>query len=286
MLTAEQRKLRRGGLGSSDSAAIHRLCEWQTDHDVWLAKQFPLRELSSEVVFLGNYLEPMLIGWAREQTGVDFAVDIMVAAPDSPVLVANFDGVHERVGCEAKTRGLLWPGGVSDEWGADGSGQVPADVFMQCQHQCYVGGLELVWVPALIGGKGRRMYRVQRADDQFMRDMVDKDHDWWERHITRGERPASMPSLSTARRIIREADKPVRCHDKTVNDFLSAKRTEIVAKKRRESAEAQLLAELGDGDQVEWEGPSIPRRTVNRGEYTVKGGSYDRWFIPKGLYSS
>lgn len=286
MITTEQRKRRRAGLGSSDSAAIHGLCGWQTDHDVWLSKVHELRDVSSEAIFLGNLLEPALIQWARDQTGVDFVADVMDVSQQAPVLVANFDGIHaqKRVGCEAKTRGLLWPaGGASDEWGADGSDEVPADVFLQCQHQMFVGDLDLVWVPALIGGMGLRMYCVLRADDAFVSGLVARDNDWWCRHVVANVRPRSIPSFETAKRIVREPAKPVKCISETVRNFLSARAVELAAKKRTRAADAALLSELGDGDCVLWDGPDIRRQTVKRRAYTAAASEHERWNIPNGL---
>lgn len=284
MITEEQRQRRRGYLGSSDSAAVAGLSDWKSRGDVYIEKTCDMLPTQDTLaIFLGNYLEPVLIQWAESELGFEAESDVMQVHEDN-LLCANFDALNKdrRCAIEAKTRGIIWPGGVSDEWGDDGTDEVAADVYCQCQHQMYVGGLDVVYVPCIIGGKGRRMYEVKRAARYFMDSMVGFDNAFWENHVKAKRPPVDGPRIETVNRIKRQSESPRAVPQDVFDAYLSTRLARLEAEKASKTAEALLKSRIGDGDAAQApNGLEITMTEVHKKAYSVAATSYWRLNPPE-----
>lgn len=251
MITIEQRELRRQHIGSSDSAAIAGVSPFSTAVDVWLEKVYGTDDFESEAADLGNWLEGPLLSWAASELGVEIKPNVSVIAPDK-ILAANHDAlvIGKREGIEAKSSGLLWSGAVSSLWGEEGSDEVPHAVMVQCQHQAYVSDLDIVWVPALLGGRGRVMFRVPRRED-LIKDVTTIDLDFWHRWVETKKQPDdSRPSLDVAKRVKRVPNCTREVDPGLVAAFLDARDARLAAEDEEAAKEALLLAAAGDAEEI------------------------------------
>jgi putative phage-type endonuclease len=250
VITAAQREARRKYAGSSDAAAICGLDPYRSAADVWLAKTGRADDFAgNEHTDRGNLLEPVVLTWARERIGRDFARDVMDVGACG-LLAANFDGrsggsVPEPFVVEAKTTV------TDDEWGDEGTDQVPDRVVCQVHHQMTVAGPEfrVAFVPVLIPGFKAfdfRLYRVDR-DDELADALAARCRAFMTDHVRADVRPADFkPSLDVLKRVRREPDKLLdgMLSADLVDAWEQAKLTLKQAKEEEEKVKAALIAAL------------------------------------------
>ena len=97
-----------------------------------------------------------------------------LATPDRE-LFANGDGAGL---LELKTAGF----GKVDEWGDEGTDDIPIGYGLQCQHQMMVTGYRYVFVQVLFNLDDCREYLVRRDDDviAYLRERV---YQFWHQHV-------------------------------------------------------------------------------------------------------
>lgn len=143
MLTEEQKKLRRKGIGGSDVAAICNLSKWKTPLDVYLNKTLEgegKEEAISKVQERGNILEPLLIEIFKKKFNkeVEIPKDTFFH-PEYSFCLANIDGIIEgKEILEIKTSHFS----RKNEFGEEGTDQIPLDYLLQVHHYLFVTGLE------------------------------------------------------------------------------------------------------------------------------------------------
>ncbi len=153
---------RRKGVGGTDVAAILGLSPWKTPLDVYNDK-LGLADDSPETLpmRMGKFLEPQI---AREYvlaTGRNITHDgEFVVHPEHPWMLANIDrrctdGDERGVECKSVGR---WTS--LDEWGPEGTDEVPIVYLVQCAWYMYVTGRPVWDLAALIGGHELRIYTI------------------------------------------------------------------------------------------------------------------------------
>ncbi|MCC6971090.1 MAG: hypothetical protein IT434_12815, partial [Phycisphaerales bacterium] len=70
--------------------------------------------------------------------------------------------------------------------------------------------------------------------------------DWWRKHVEADTPPDVAPSIEAARMIRRETGKSCTIADELVEAWLRAKEEASESEKRKDSAQAALLAAMGD----------------------------------------
>jgi putative phage-type endonuclease len=249
-ITEHQRERRRRHLGSSDAAAIFGLNPWRSRYDVYLEKVHELEPSKpGEAAELGNMIEDGLLDWAAAELGVRI-VKNQFRVHEGRILSASHDAlvVDQAVGLEAKTHGLLGPS--SEDWGDSGTDEVPAHVLLQAQHQMEVSGLSRVYIPALIGGRGRRLYIVDR-NEAICSVLLEGLTRFWTEHVVPKVPPSAEeepPQIETLRRLRRQPNSTVEIPEELVEAWLSAKAHLKAAKELEEQAEARLLAAFGEAE--------------------------------------
>lgn len=253
MITAEQRQQRTQFIGSSDVAAICGKDPWRSAMDVYLSKTETLDDQTSDAMASGNRLESAVLNWAEERIGCPLVRDVFRIARDG-LFAANHDAlvIDSRDGVEAKTVNIMhFNSAVADEWGEEGTDEVPDHVVLQCQQQMYVSDLALVHVPALIGGRGWFMYRVER-NDRLIKAIRERGETFWCDHVQkRVPPPDSMPSLDVARSIRRTPDRITQLPIGPVQAWLDACAKSKAAEQEAESAKALVLALMGDAEAAD-----------------------------------
>lgn len=182
---------RRKGLGGSDAAAACGLSPWATPLDLYLDKigEAEPRE-ETEPMRWGKALEPLVLAEYERRTGsvVNPGGELLVH-PDHAWMLANLDGTAAGAVVEAKTTGRL-----SDEWGDDGTDQVPVHYVAQCVHYMAVSGLSEAHLACLfLADRLLRVYRL--AWDQGLADqLVTLEAKFWRRVEQRDPPPATTPA--------------------------------------------------------------------------------------------
>jgi predicted phage-related endonuclease len=217
---------------------------------VWLEKtgQLDGQFKAGEAAEIGTMVEDALLDWCAAEIGAKITKNQRRVCG---VLAANHDAlVKDRPwGLEAKTTGILSPHVAREEWGEAGTDQVPDRVLVQCHHQMIVSDLELVWVPALIGGRGRVLFEVKRNAELFEAMRV-RLTDWWNTYVEQHLPPQGCaPSLETLKRVRREPASSVEVPEGLLEKWTEAKLILSAAQTQEENAKAALLTALGSAEQ-------------------------------------
>lgn len=207
-LSEEQLALRRTGIGGSEVAAILGESRFAAPFDVWLSKTQGWRQEETEDMRRGSFLEAGIAAWYAHRYGLDArqleepgtlqhrTMPRALCTPDR--LAWTSPGVGPRlVSIKAPRRG-------SDDWGEPGTDKVPAEYALQLQWEHAVcrslPGLTDVLgemhLAALLDGE-LCVYPIA-ADLELQGWMLEFAHEWWARHVERGEQP-SLDGSSQAR---------------------------------------------------------------------------------------
>ena len=205
MITKEQRERRRSHIGSSDVAAIIGADPWRTAADVYWSKVGDLADdRPNAAMQLGNRMEKPILDFAEEKFG-PLHRDVEMIDEEYSLLVANLDGLLQDR-CEVVEAKYVGPRGV-DNWGQDGSDEVPDHVFLQTQFQMRVADAAVAHVVAAIvrpEGLSFECFHVGR-DEDTIDSIVTAVLGFWKHWVqTKTAPPKSLPSLETLKRIRRE----------------------------------------------------------------------------------
>lgn len=214
-LTPWQMEQRRKYLTASKVPAVLGLDPYRTPADVLASYTLPVEEQGAgEAAEIGLGIEPMLIDWCAREFNLKDVVRNQWRVAENGVMAATLDAVGKNgvpVGIEAKTAGILNPAGVGDEWGDPGTDQIPMKYLVQVVAQMIAApNIQRTYVPALIGGRGRLVYVVDRARP-VVKDLLEEVEQqataWWNRHVVEGAplpEDSAPPSMETLKRVRRE----------------------------------------------------------------------------------
>lgn len=286
MITPTQRDLRRKHVGASDVPAILGFDPYRSQEDVWAEKYLTLEgDLNSDAIETGNDLEPVILNWAgRNLANCTLGLEplefihpggIMLAHPDA---VAQWGGGGRATPVEAKYRSS------SKDWGDTGTSDIPEDVAVQLasQFSCMASAFGHVAAWLLDGRQiAKRLYRVER-DDRLVDRIVELVHDWWERHVVRGERPVSDrgPSLDVMKRLRQLPDTVTEIDAALVDDFVAAREARNLADKACEAAEARLRMAM-QSSAVRAGGTLVVRKKTEMKGHVVAPHVRDQLWIKK-----
>ena len=152
MLTNEQLLLRKTGIGGSDAAAIVGLGKYSTPLSVYLDKTTDAVKETTEVMTRGNVLEPFVQSLFERKTGWKVQNNLQTQRnPDHPFMLANLDGLlpSERAIAEFKT--AVYTKGTKEEWGEEGTDEIPKHYLIQVAHYASVMNADTVHIGVLFG---------------------------------------------------------------------------------------------------------------------------------------
>lgn len=220
----------------------------------------------NEVVQLGRLLERPVLRWAARKLGQRIVRNQFRVCKTDRLFAAQHDALSltDPVGFEAKTSGLRGRTGYTEEWGEPGTDQVPYHILAQCQWQALVSELEVVWVPALIGGRGQILFKVER-NEELIKILVERAHDFWDKHVLKDTPPeGDPPSLDLVKLTRRTRGKSITIPGwKAAVKWrkLDAKAKEAVT--AAEKAKARVLADMGDAEEAETEAGRVKLTKVS-----------------------
>jgi putative phage-type endonuclease len=257
MLTPAEKERRKHHLGSSDVAVLLGISPWKTAYDLWLDKTGKLNDAEfeeNESMALGHALEGPLLRWAAREQGIKL-IRNQFRVHSGGILSATHDGLARDnlpIGFEAKTAGVLRGFASREQWGEANTDQIPDYYMIQCQEQMLVSNLEMVWVPALLGGRGRVMYCVTPNKD-LMDIILERATEFWERHVKADIPPDGWPTLDVARVIRRTEGKRVSIASDKVKEWRELDRQAKELQDKADAAKAAVLALMGDAEEGECE---------------------------------
>jgi putative phage-type endonuclease len=193
-------EIRRNSIGGSDSAAACGMSPWKSQLELWCDKMgmIPDKE-TNETMRRGTYLEEYVAERFAEETGKKvIRSNFMYADDDFPCLTANIDRmiVGEKAGLECKTMNDFSTGDYDIE-----NGEIPTQYYYQVQHYMMVMGWEYMYI-AFSSNFKFTWLKVDRNDD-FIKDMRQKELDFWYNHVIKKVRPESDGSDSAMEALVR-----------------------------------------------------------------------------------
>lgn len=191
MLTEEQRKARKKGIGGSDVAAILGATSYATAVDVFLEKTTDyVRSFDeeSDACFFGNYFESAIIARFIDRYPQKFTKSPeldTIYDKENTVLFANLDALLEDGSVlEAKTVGEF----TAYKWGEPFTDQIPNEYLLQVMHYAGVCNPPNVFIAALFGVNDFRVYEYKRNREyeQIIRDLC---LSFWENNVLKNIPP-------------------------------------------------------------------------------------------------
>lgn len=179
---------RASGIGATDSPKILGLSKYGSSLSVYREKvERPEGGTQSLPAWLGNKLQSTVAELYVSATGQKVRADNRHHRhPQHDWMVCHLDyrawGRPELL-IECKTRAYM------HGWGEDGSTEIPADVWVQVQHEMAVVGAALAHVAVLFGHHTFRVYVIPR-DEGFITRLIGTLEDWWIKHYV-----AKVPPL-------------------------------------------------------------------------------------------
>ena len=181
-LTPEQLARRSQGLGGSDAAAVLGVSPWRTPLDVYLDKTGQAGPVEpTPAMEWGNRLEDAVADAAAERLGVRLRRrHKTLARREHPWMLAHLD--REVIGqpaiVEIKTAGFR-----DDDWGEEGTDQVPRAYVAQAAHYMAVRDRGLVHLAVLFLADRRLcLYRIGR-DPELEQVLVEAERRFWHDHV-------------------------------------------------------------------------------------------------------
>lgn len=239
---------RRKGLGGSDVSAVLGMSRWNSPRDIWLDKtgrgsthtdSWPIRR--------GNALEPALIEWFTDTTGLGCVKPPMQRSVETPWMQVSPDGFVDDGGLlECKTAAWRmrheWEDGASDH------------ASLQGQWGLAITGRTHLYVIAAIGDDEPVVERIER-DDALIATMVEACGRFWHDYVEADVEPPLMwLDRDTLAREFPTVERARADGNDEVDDWIERRAaiTETIkaATKTKERAEAMIIAALGDADHL------------------------------------
>lgn len=252
---------RTGYLGGSDAAVIAGLSPWKSplqlyQERVGLIEQPDLSANSR--VYWGNILEEIVAREYAARTGRKVRrVNRLLRHKQYPFLAGHIDRdvLNEPRILECKTA----DGARVNDWGEEGSSDLPDYYECQVQHYMGVSGAEVCDVAVLIGGNQFRILEVPR-DDEFIDALFDLELDFWHRLVK--QEPPEPQSADEARQLWRRSHPgEVIATDEAfaaVQRLVEIKATAKALEAEEQDLQLTVMRELGDiGDTLTYRGQKL-----------------------------
>ncbi|MCL2647221.1 MAG: YqaJ viral recombinase family protein [Phycisphaerales bacterium] len=276
-ITQEMIEARRQWIGASDVPAILGISRFATPLDVWAQKTGRIIEPpSSEAMDAGNRIEPVVVDYAEERLGLGplSRNRHMSASGFGFPMASNLDALVVSTGdpVEAKTAGLFGP--IQDQWGEEGTDQIPDAYLVQCNVHLLVTDRDVCHVPAFLGGRGFAMFQVSPSKP-LMDVILERCAAFWA-CVEEDRQPEGRYSIEIAKSIRRATGKTISIPEEIGQRYITAKAQEKASKDAAEEAQAVLLTAMADAEIGECETGVIVASRIKRAAYTVQAGEYTR----------
>ena len=206
-------------------------------------------------MFWGRTLEPIVRDEYARRVGVPVQGSVPFARSTAyPFMGGHFDGIREDDGRIVEIKTARSP----DEWGADGSADVPVDYLCQVMHYMIVAEVKLADIAVLIGGSDFRVYTVP-FDDELAGMIVEAERELWDR-IERRDPPEPTTAADVAAMYRIAKAQPIEATE-AIRDLwqaLCAARAQMKADETvAEGIETEIKRYLGACDTLTMNGSTL-----------------------------
>lgn len=264
-LTAQQLELRRGGIGSSDIAAVLGEDPFKGPLDVFLDKTGRSEDTTSEQAELGQELEPVIADRFARKNGFKLRKCGTRVHSELPWVMATADRRIVKTRDLAEVKNVGWR--MAQRWSVTRDViEAPAYVLLQGHWQCLVLGMDAFWIVALIGGRDFYQQRFE-FDAGFASDMLEVADKFWREHVLAGVQPA--PGATEAARKLLEKLHPRGGAGRLeatpeigelAKEYARAQAVEAEWKRTKTAAGNRLRQLLGEHDETVGEWGSVTWR--------------------------
>lgn len=272
-ITDKQLEARKSHIGASEAAAILGLSPWRTAYDIYLEKtgKVELPASAGEAADIGNMVESSLLDWAAIELGRVKILKNQFRVHEGGILSATHDAliVDKPEGLEAKTAGIMNPFSAKDQWGEDGTDQIPEHILIQCQQQALVSKLDMVHVPTLLGGRGRVIYHIERSA-ALCEIILERVTAFWENNVLKDIPPEGLPTLNVIRYRVRQPGLVVPIPAELVLNWQAIQEERKVLEQSEDQAKAAVLAIMGDAETGESEVGSVRVQKIMSERFDTK----------------
>jgi putative phage-type endonuclease len=277
MITDIQRQNRKKHIGSSDVSAILGMDPFKNAYEVWLEKTGKLddKEKTGRAINIGSMLEHAIIRMAENRLGKIIRNQYRTVK-DFSVLSASTDGIVKLSGepVEAKSTNITHRAPESDQWGKEGTDQVPERVIIQCTVQMMATESPICHNPVIIGGRGFVMFQIP-FDKDLAAMILDRVADFWNNNVQKDIPPEnSVPSMEIIRRVRREPKTIATVADELVQRWVENREARLQLQKAEEQTAAELLAQIGTAEAGKFSGGLISFYEQTRKAYSVPETKY------------
>lgn len=284
------------GLGGSDAASVVGVSPWRSNVQLYLEKRGQITpQAENEPMYWGTAIEPAIRQRYCDSTRREVTTPKgILVHPVHQWMLATVDGItHDGRLLEIKTARS------ADNWGPDGSSEIPVYYLTQIQHYFAVTGLQVCDVAVLIGGQDYRQYEIT-VDAEIVAQLIEAEAEFWE-NVTTGIEP-EIKTIDDAKAMYRRSEPRVVQAGfhvegikiiKQLNDEIKSKESE------RDATIARVMAHMGEADTLAdgstvlatWkqskgrttlDGDRLKKELPNIYEAYLKTGEPSRRFLLKG----
>jgi putative phage-type endonuclease len=244
---------RRTYIGGSDAAAAIGESKWKDRYTLWEEKTGlvqPEDISGKDAVYWGTVLESIVAQeYARRANVQVRRVPRIIRHPKYPFMGAHLDRIiiNTKGGLEIKTTGH-----EGEEWGEEGTDEVPRNYFIQVQHYMACTAREFFNIALLAGGQRFKLYHVER-DEGFIGNLEALEAEFWNWVETRTPPPPETSDEANLRWPI-SVEGEVQASAEVIQSVAELARFKAVEKEAKEAQELMELtikAALGDtGDTL------------------------------------
>ena len=255
------------GIGGSDVAALLGLSPFKTPLELWAQKVgHPMRKTNVGVhLRFGQFVEPFVALEYERLTGLhtvehkpslihpDYGfmyghVDRFVMPhSDTPAVVDGI--VLAETLLECKTTSVF----NKDEWGEEGSDQVPNAYLLQCAWYMAITGCARADIAVLIGNQDFRLYRIQR-DEKLERLMIEQAQSFWFEHVMAGVPP--MPQTVNDVKLLFPQDEQGKTLEATpdilqaIEELVELQNKSKSLEEKAEAAKTKIMNSMGPAERL------------------------------------
>lgn len=292
-LTDEQKRIRREGIGSSESACIAGIPAFTAPIDVFRSKVEGQERDSSFLMEMGHLTEPANLALLERNTGASVVPGYTWKHPTLPI-VDTVDGVatfsqdvllagrlQVKAGTTAPVEAKLVLPWNAQEFGEEGTDEVPLPYYAQAQHHLWSRRQqgfqeEFCLMPVLVGVLEWRLYVIP-WDPELAETLIGHSLRFWERHVLTKVAPPVDGSRSYAQYLAEKYPQPQSIvlpataeAEQAAADYLKAKEVMDQAEKFMTEAANRLRLATGDAEGLKGNGWDASWKANKNGVRTLK----------------
>lgn len=256
---------RKSGIGGSDVAAILGLSPWKSPLDVWLdktGKAAPTPE--NDAMYWGTKLEALVADKYCEVSGNEVRrVNSILRSTKYPCLIGNIDravcpekGKVPVVKGEFRTPKILeckTARSKTDDWGTDGTDQIPEYYLTQCLHYLGLTGCESCDVACLFMDSRKFGIYTVKADKTLIDKISETLADWWEAHVVKNVAPKPRTMSDVQKLFRRSASVEITATEEieaAAREYALLKKQATELTEKMDLAKEKIATFMGEADTL------------------------------------